>query len=208
MRDARGAEDSRVVELNRPARRARDFMAPVRETFARLRCARAVCRLTLRVEALEAEAPPVADLFAPTPPGTSQTCARFSDVLHARGAGAALRGLGVRPGHQPERTVRWQRPVFEGMLANVRVPQRDGLSRQPLWLLPRPARLASPDGRPWLGGRPLRLQLGRERIQSGWWDGAGVDRDYFIAVNGQGAHLWVYRELGGARDWYLHGVFD
>jgi protein ImuB len=52
-----------------------------------------------------------------------------------------------------------------------------------------------------------RLLRGPERIESGWWDGAGVQRDYYRAVDAKGAHLWIYRECTGARKWFLQGIF-
>ena len=46
-----------------------------------------------------------------------------------------------------------------------------------------------------------------ERIESGWWDGADVTRDYFVAGDGSGARLWVFRERRDWTRWFLHGVF-
>ena len=53
---------------------------------------------------------------------------------------------------------------------------------------------------------PLLLEHGPERIESGWWDGGDVRRDYYRASNPRGAMLWVYQDLR-SQDWYLHGVF-
>ena len=50
---------------------------------------------------------------------------------------------------------------------------------------------------------PWVLKDGPERIESGWWDGNDLRRDYFVAQVG-GAAAWVYREDG---KWYLHGLF-
>ena len=47
----------------------------------------------------------------------------------------------------------------------------------------------------------------RERIEGGWWDGGEVGRDYFVARSQQGERLWVFRELGGRRRWFLQGWF-
>ena len=44
----------------------------------------------------------------------------------------------------------------------------------------------------------------------GWWDGEGIARDYFVAVNPKGVHLWIYCNRRRDRDhegWYLHGIF-
>jgi protein ImuB len=51
------------------------------------------------------------------------------------------------------------------------------------------------------------LLAGPERIESGWWDGADVQRDYYVASDPQGARFWIYRECAGARKWFLQGIF-
>jgi protein ImuB len=67
---------------------------------------------------------------------------------------------------------------------------------RPLWLLDAPRLLREGD---------LALLAGPERIESGWWDGGEVRRDYFIARIGEGSLVWVYRER--ERGWFLHGIF-
>ena len=61
-------------------------------------------------------------------------------------------------------------------------------------------------GDPWFDGS-LHLERGPERIESGWWDGGDIARDYFEALHASGARYWIYHELRERRDWYLHGVF-
>jgi protein ImuB len=60
--------------------------------------------------------------------------------------------------------------------------------------------------RPWWDGE-LDLGMERERIETGWWDGQEVARDYFVATTTIGERLWIYRELKGRRGWFLHGLF-
>jgi protein ImuB len=72
---------------------------------------------------------------------------------------------------------------------------------RPVWLLEAPLPLAN----------GLVLEEGPERIESGWWDGKGVARDYYIAReacagHAYGAKLWVFQERQSKR-WYLHGMF-
>jgi protein ImuB len=76
---------------------------------------------------------------------------------------------------------------------------------RPLWLLPLPEPLRCVAGRPQLDGG-LRMIDGPERIESGWWDGNDVGRDYFVAVGHGGERLWVFRDRADCR-WYLHGRF-
>jgi protein ImuB len=48
---------------------------------------------------------------------------------------------------------------------------------------------------------------GPERLESGWWRGPSVRRDYFRVETQHGAWLWIYRDMQ-TNNWYLHGVFD
>jgi protein ImuB len=66
---------------------------------------------------------------------------------------------------------------------------------RPVWLLNEPLSLPKPE-----------LLQGPERIESGWWDGKGVARDYYIARHSDGVRLWVFQERQSKR-WYVHGVF-
>ncbi len=76
---------------------------------------------------------------------------------------------------------------------------------RPLWLLGEPQPLVALPGRgPWV------LREGPERIESGWWDGHDVRRDYYVAENPSGAIVWIYRDHRYGTDdgeWFLHGVF-
>jgi protein ImuB len=74
------------------------------------------------------------------------------------------------------------------------------LPRRPLWLLHEPQPL------PWCW-RQLQWLSGPERIETGWWDGRDVMRDYYHALDPQGAEVWVFRERQPPHAWYLHGVF-
>ena len=48
---------------------------------------------------------------------------------------------------------------------------------------------------------------GPERLESGWWRGPSVRRDYFRVETEHGAWWWIYRDMH-TNAWYLHGVFD
>lgn len=82
---------------------------------------------------------------------------------------------------------------------------------RPVWLLPQPQPLRERGPHPLLDGRPLQLLAGPQRIESGWWDGEPVARDYFIAQAEDGALVWICRarlplSQSGA-GWFLHGRF-
>ncbi len=124
--------------------------------------------------------------------------------LRARLGEGAVYGVMPIPEHRPEAA--WRRvhelPVRPGHLPlEPADPSGDRLPR-PVWLLDAPLPLES----------GLVLEQGPERIESGWWDGGDVTRDYYIARQAQGSHqphgakLWVFQERR-SKHWYLHGMF-
>ena len=132
---------------------------------------------------------------------------RLLDRLRARLGDEAVRGVCLVPEHRPEAAFRRLRPEPRAR----RVPSDDAVlptTPRPLWLLTIPESLAAREGRPRWGGA-LELESGPERIESGWWEGGEVRRDYYVARTSRGARLWIYRSRDGAdaRCWFLHGVF-
>ena len=117
--------------------------------------------------------------------------------LRARLGENAVCGLALVPDHRPE--LAWQ-PAEPGSAAVA-----SSSNPRPLWLLaePKPLR-TNPDA-----AAPVSLSIlaGPERIESGWWDGNDVTRDYFVARNAAGARFWVFRERSGSKQWFIHGVF-
>ena len=81
------------------------------------------------------------------------------------------------------------------------------MAPRPLWMLADPQRLQDRGGAPWHEGSPLDLASGPERIETGWWDGRDVRRDYYVATAQSGVRLWIYRERARDGGWWLHGVF-
>ncbi|MGH8503157.1 MAG: Y-family DNA polymerase [Gammaproteobacteria bacterium] len=112
----------------------------------------------------------------------------------------AVRGLVSVADHRPEQAWSW------ADTGNGRVSRMDAPGRRPLWLLPEPRPLAARRGQPWRHGR-LIITSDPERIESGWWNGRDVRRDYYIVKDIDGSRLWIYRDLRGDRSWYLHGLF-
>jgi protein ImuB len=57
-------------------------------------------------------------------------------------------------------------------------------------------------------GRSFRIAQawGPERIETGWWRGDDVRRDYYQVETAGGERFWLFRRLPDER-WFLHGVF-
>jgi len=111
--------------------------------------------------------------------------------LQARLGEEALSRIHPQPDHRPERAWR-AAPVDRRYRAAPEAPW----PHRPLWLLPEPQPL-NENPRTWFSGP--------ERIQSGWWDGQRVHRDYYIAQLHTGQLAWLFRDPGG--NWFIHGWF-
>lgn len=148
------------------------------------------------------------DLFKRGRERTSEDWPSFLDRLRARLGKQAVKGLECVSDHRPEYAWRWSNVHSQSNMA-VRTSDNftSDVAERPLWLMRRPIRLRTRQGKLNINGR-LRLLEERERIETGWWDGKPVERDYFVAANPSGARLWIYRELSGDKNWYLHGIFE
>jgi protein ImuB len=139
--------------------------------------------------------------------GGSDTAPQLVERLRARLGDEAVYGLRSVAEHRPEAA--WQR-VQELRLnvlppaGQLRYETHPDLPR-PVWLLDEPAQLPLSAVRQILEV-PDVVEEGPERIESGWWDGKGIARDYYIVRRAGGARLWVFQERRSRR-WYLHGAF-
>lgn len=112
---------------------------------------------------------------------------QLRERLRARLGDDALHGLGGHADPRPEQA--W-RP-YPG---KAPIDQRP----RPGWLLDEPKALRD---------APLHLLAGPERIESGWWDGGDLRRDYYRARLRGGQQAWVFRAPGTDSGWWLHGWF-
>jgi protein ImuB len=181
-----------------PCRDPERILALLRERFATLELPARVEGMALAAEETAGLAPRSLSFF-PDAESAGEGRAALVERLRARLGEEAVQGLAPAADARPERAWAPVEPGVRGMAAAAPGPR-------PAWLLAAPRALAARDGRPWLDG-PLELLAGPERIESGWWDGRDVARDYFLARDGRGARLWVFRERRERGGWYLHGVF-
>ncbi|MEY3713500.1 MAG: hypothetical protein RL321_1120 [Pseudomonadota bacterium] len=141
--------------------------------------------------------------------GTTGEVPALVERLRARLGDEAVYGLCLVPEHRPERAWRIAEPRAptqsndssaingsDGVNGDI----ARGVTRRPLWLLQQPRDLPCALSK-------LQLLEGPERIETGWWDGADVARDYYIALSRDGSRLWIYRERIAPHGWYWHGVF-
>lgn len=143
-----------------------------------------------------------------------EAAARLLERLRARLGHEAVFSVRLVPEHRPERAWQVAEPALSGKAAS-RLTEREAAPScapgvtvpRPSWMLTEPQVLAERDGVPRYGGHLLTLLAGPERIETGWWDGQDVRRDYFVATAADGARLWIYRERRHGGGWWLHGVF-
>ncbi len=168
-----------------------------------LRVPAPVTAILLEADLAQCEPAGSADLLGQSTDQGSRLAALI-ERLRMRLGLRAVHGLITCPEHRPERA--WQAladlPLTGIASADQAAPS---LRARPLWMLESPRRLQLRGQQPLFQG-PLRLDAGPERIETGWWDGSEVQRDYFTATNPQGMRLWIFREHR-SHDWYLHGLF-
>ena len=125
--------------------------------------------------------------------------------LRARLGEGALHGLALIEGHRPERSWAVSAPPALGARRSAAASAVPPVPR-PLWLLQQPQPLEVRGGLPQRDGA-LTLVGEPERIESGWWDGGDIARDYYTACDAHGVRLWVFRERQAPHGWFLHGIF-
>ncbi len=193
----RDAGDAVVaLELVHPSRDPEHLQAILGERLERHALGAPVTGLTLEAERLVRLEARDRRLFGREGPAEDDT-ARLVERLRAHLGDDAVDTLRAVADHRPERA--WS-SVTAAPDRRIEWP-----APRPTWLLETPRRLAERDGRPQLDG-PLALVAGPERIESGWWDGDDVARDYFRARTPSGATAWVYRDLRSGT-WFLQGWF-
>ena len=221
--------------LAAPARDPAHLVAVLRERLARITLPAPVIALVLASE----ETAPLAGRNLGLLPDESPVTVPLLDRLRARLGEEAVTRVMPRAEHRPERAWQsGDKTRFSGGAARTKPGAENGVrphfsacrtgnaqlrrkvgsdpifgadkmaaatAPRPVWLLAEPEPIGHAlESRPWV------LRDGPERIESGWWDGADVRRDYFVAENPRGETVWIYRDHRYGIDdgeWFLHGLF-
>lgn len=166
------------------------------------------------------------EFFADEDQELNQPLTLLFETLSCRlGEKAVLRPV-REPDAAPERAVRYE-PLVGGQAAGVALRKQratavvsassnSAVSDRPMRLLLKPERVdvmaLAPDGPPasfhWQNQRyVVTRHWGPERIETGWWRGNTVRRDYYRVETDAELRYWLFRELRSQR-WYLHGQYD
>lgn len=142
----------------------------------------------LRAQQLPAFVPAAGELFVERPQ-QSLAWEQLRERLRARLGDDAVQGIALRADHRPEHA--WSATPDTGK------PQV-GSSPRPGWLLQEPQLLD--DLFP-------RILSGPERIESGWWDGDDVRRDYYLIQTRDGRRAWAFHSAGKSGPLWVQGWF-
>lgn len=197
----RAAKPTRIsLRLVKASHDVKHLNTLVRERLKQIQLGAGVEEIELRTPRVTSLSPQNHSLFY----GKEQSAQAWTHLLErleAHLGEEAIRGLTVAAEHRPERS--WvTTEVANEQESNTHLR----FAGRPLWLLDSPRSLRSTRGRPHLRGE-LILTKGPERIESGWWDGSDITRDYYVATNPVGERFWVFCESRNLQKWYLHGVF-
>ncbi|MFG0634764.1 Y-family DNA polymerase [Pseudomonas sp. xss_2] len=155
-----------------------------------LRIPAPVRNLRLLAEDLPAFVPQHQALFDPRAQ-QAQAWPQLRERLRARLGDEAVKGLRAEADHRPE--CAWQL-TDQGTCGALQVTP----GSRPGWLLAAPQRLPE-------SGVQLLGQA--ERIESGWWDGGDVRRDYYRIETREGLRGWAYQDLAAPGPLWLQGWF-
>ena len=148
-----------------------------------------ILALRLVAEQLPAFVPAHRSLFEPRPQQTL-SWEQLRERLRTRLGDSAVYAVGGQGDHRPEASWRQDaRSCDLQMLAQ---------GKRPAWLLREPIPL---------GEAAPRILAGPERIESGWWDGSDIRRDYYLVELPNGRLAWAYQAIAQRPGWWLHGWF-
>nr|WP_293244647.1 DNA polymerase Y family protein [Panacagrimonas sp.] len=187
-----GARQTRLhAQFVDPHRDAQRIFDALRERLERDGLPLPARELLLIAEDFDEASVPQSDLFDARA-GQAQAWAAAIERIRGRLGDDKLWVPMAVADHRPEHAMR-RAPLPEAIdeAASLVTQPRPSLLMTEPWAMPPPV---------------LPPDAAFERIESGWWDGGDVHRDYTV-LDINGGRAWVYREIGSGQ-WYLHGWFS
>ncbi len=182
-----GSSTDVQVGLLTPEREAGLLFEVARGRLEQVQLPGPVLALRLLARELPPFVPAGRDLFDERP-ANALPIEQLRERLRARLGDHAVHQLGSTTDPRPERA--------------QRIAARDDggqePSPRPTWLLDRPIPLR---------GMAPRILSGPERLETGWWDGGEVCRDYYVVETAQGQRAWAFCAPGEQAGWMLQGWF-
>lgn len=190
------------ISLRQPTRSAARLLMLVQTRMDKQALPAPVLAITLSVKQFrpfEAQTITGSETTAGSDTGTLDS---LLDQLEARIGRRAIRTIQTHPRWCAEDASRTTCQKTDDDPAFHRLPMRPG------WLIMPPRALSMCDGKPCHRGA-LSMISGPERIETRWWSGAPVRRDYYVAENPRGMRLWIFAEhrKQAPLRWFLQGFF-
>ena len=213
------------VGLFRPSGSARHLSKLLGARLERVRIAEPIVRLCLRVPSVEFMVQRQFELFD-ADASQLEELGDLIDRLASQFGSEAVTFARLVEDCQPEYACRFEPAIAKS--ANSKNPGKHKSITPPVaaeavieghrpllvWPVPLPIHVVAvlPSGEPrqfvWLGREYTVSQCwGPERIETGWWRGHDVQRDYYTVATDVGTRLWLFRRHQD-NHWFLHGCFD
>jgi protein ImuB len=183
------------IELLTPQRDAKALYELARSRLEHAQLEQPVCGIAVFAKDLPELKPRHKDLFEPRRE-QGLDWPSLIERLRSHLGDNSVRGLSGVADHRPERAWNFDdKSIASPTRASQSITR---LSPRPLWLLRQiiPLRTAS-----------TRILAGPERIESGWWDGGDIRRDYYVVQTGEGQRAWAFLPPESHDGWMLHGWF-
>lgn len=160
-----------------------------------------VKEIVIRVDRFQAQTSASHDLFSrellECVTSSTEAQARLLEQLSSRLGNDSVQQIRLQPDYRPEFANQLTSACVTETVPPVSIPQ--SLARRPLWLLSSPRALRS--------YRSSSMFDTSEVIESGWWDGVPVHREYGTVLSSRGALVWAFRDALHRRQPFVHGLF-
>jgi protein ImuB len=216
------ADEPSLIEVGLafPSRSTHHMRVLLRTHLERLELPGLVSGIRLCVTAAAPLDDSQADLFDQEQARLGRELSALIDQLSSRLGGVAVTRPRLVADCEPEQACRFEPAVSSQDDTEAAIAlshgYQGGRRHRPVRLYPNPVPIAAvsvvPEGPPvrfrWVGSEHLITRSwGPERIQTGWWRGRDIERDYYVVETTEGARFWIFRRRDDTR-WFLHGCFD
>ncbi len=217
------AQTCSLIEINlrRPERCESHLLMLLENRISLLNLNAPVTAVTLEAKYFEAFIAHSEDLLARQADSlintTRSSLLDLLELLQARLGNSAVKVLQAFAEHCPEHAsatiIHGENPPKRFQKDADRLLEVFGSFRpRPCWLLDEPESLLEKHGQIYLQTSHTRTKLNiiseAEQIETRWWSGSDVRRDYYMAADNSGRTFWVFYSLSHTRGWYLHGIFQ
>ena len=197
------------ISLRQASRCRRHLLMLLETQFSNLIVPAPVIAVKMKVKKFDTFMSYNESLFAEDKPAGRQynnsNLNQFMEQLKARLGGLFVNSINTVAAHCPEyATKQLAYDETENKVGGYHAPVP--LTPRPFLLLQEPKRLVLENSKLY-HRKPITIISGPERIESYWWSGTDVRRDYYVALEKNGSRLWIYHERGNENNWFLHGYF-